>query len=72
MPETDPSAQKNSLLGAMSVNDVARFFPNLHPVSLPLKKIVYDVGAPLEYVYFVEQGVISEVDPDRETAGAVF
>jgi CRP-like cAMP-binding protein len=59
MPQTHPSAQQNRLLGAMSPADTNRFFADLHPVSLPLRQIVYEVGAPLEHVYFIEQGVIS-------------
>jgi CRP-like cAMP-binding protein len=36
-----------------------KFFSNLNPISLPLQKIIYEVGAPLEHVYFVEGGVAS-------------
>ncbi len=43
----------------MSEADTDQFFSDLHRVSLPLKQIVYEVGAPLEHVYFVEQGVVS-------------
>jgi CRP-like cAMP-binding protein len=58
-PQPDQSPQKNRLLAAMSQGDIGKFFSDLHPVSLPLRRIVYEVGAPLEHVYFVEQGVIS-------------
>jgi CRP-like cAMP-binding protein len=37
----------------------ATFFSDLHPVSLPLRHVIYDVGAPLDYVYFIEQGLVS-------------
>jgi CRP-like cAMP-binding protein len=59
MPQTDHSPQQNRLLGAMSQADTDQFFSDLHPVSLPLRQIVYEVGARLEHVYFVEQGVAS-------------
>ena len=59
MLQTDRSARQNRLLGAMSQADTDQFFSNLQAVSLPLKQIVYEIGAPLEHVYFVEQGVIS-------------
>src|SRR5579864_115751 len=59
MPQIDHSARQNRLLGAMSEADTDQFFSDLHRVSLPLKQIVYEVGAPLEHVYFVEQGVVS-------------
>jgi CRP-like cAMP-binding protein len=58
MPSAD---QKNRLLDAMSREDLSRFFSNLHPVSFSLRQIVYEVGAPLEHVYFVEHGVVSVV-----------
>jgi CRP-like cAMP-binding protein len=51
--------QKNRLLVAMSREDTGKFFSGLDPVSLPLRQIIYEVGAPFEYVYFIEQGVAS-------------
>ena len=36
-----------------------RFFSNLHPVSFPLRHVLYEVDAPLEHVYFIEQGLSS-------------
>jgi CRP-like cAMP-binding protein len=59
MPQTDHSPHQNRLLGAMTQADTDQFFSNLEPVSMPLRQIVYEVGAPLEHVYFVEQGVTS-------------
>jgi CRP-like cAMP-binding protein len=53
------SARKNRLLGAMSQADTDRFFSDLHPVSMPLQEIIYEVGAPLDHVYFIEGGVVS-------------
>lgn len=43
----------------MSPADTDRFFSDLHPVTLTLRQILYEVGAPLEHVYFVEEGVVS-------------
>ena len=43
----------------MSREDTARFFSDLQLVSLSLRQIVYEVGAPLEHVYFVDHGVVS-------------
>lgn len=59
MSQTESRVQKNRLLGAMSQADADHFFAHLHPVSLSLRQIVYEVGAPLEHVYFVEDGVVS-------------
>ena len=36
-----------------------QFFSELDPVSLSLKQILYPVGAPLDHVYFIEQGIAS-------------
>jgi len=49
----------NRLLAALPEEDVQRFFSDLHPVSFPLRHVIYEVGAPLEYVYFIEQGLAS-------------
>lgn len=51
--------RQNQLLSAMSEEDTEKFFSNLYPVSLPLKQIVYEVGAPFGHVYFVSDGVVS-------------
>jgi CRP-like cAMP-binding protein len=54
-----PADQRNRILGAMSQEDTDSFFSDLHPVSWSLRQIVYEVGAPLEHVYFVERGIVS-------------
>jgi CRP-like cAMP-binding protein len=54
-----PSIRKNQLLAAMSQEDSSKFFSGLDQVSLPLKHIVFEVGAPLEHVYFITEGVAS-------------
>jgi CRP-like cAMP-binding protein len=56
---TDSSSQKNRILAAVPREDFGRFFASLQPVSLTLKEILYQVGAPLGCVYFIEQGVAS-------------
>ena len=43
----------------MPQEDFCRFFSDLEPVSLPLRDIIYEVGAPLEHMYFVNEGVAS-------------
>jgi CRP-like cAMP-binding protein len=59
MPLPPCSAQKNRLLAALPQEDLARFFANLQPVSLPLKEVLCDVGAAIDQVYFIEEGVAS-------------
>ena len=50
---------QNRLLAAVPPEDVRRFFSDLHPVSFPLRHVLYEVDAPLEHVYFIEQGLSS-------------
>src|SRR5215469_8172633 len=59
MPPSNHFTSKNRLLAAMPQEDLQRFFSDLHPVSLSIRQILYEVGAPLEYVYFIEEGVAS-------------
>jgi CRP-like cAMP-binding protein len=37
------------------------YFSSLEPISLPLKEIIYEVGAPLDHVYFIKEGVASVI-----------
>jgi CRP-like cAMP-binding protein len=56
---TPPFPQKNRLLAALPAADLNRFFAGLEPVSLPLRQVIYEVGKPLDEVYFIEAGVAS-------------
>jgi CRP-like cAMP-binding protein len=59
MPLSNHIAAKNRLLAAMPPEDLQRFFSDLDPVSLSLRQVLHEVGAPLEHVYFIEEGVAS-------------
>jgi CRP-like cAMP-binding protein len=59
MPPIRRDTPKNGLLAALSPENVERFFSNLDPVSLSTRQVLYDVGAPFEDVYFIEQGLAS-------------
>jgi len=50
---------KNRLLAGLPPDDLARLIEHLEPVSLPKKQILYEVGAPLEHIYFIEEGLAS-------------
>lgn len=50
---------RNRLLAALSDSDFAELADDLQPVGLPKHQVVYDVGAPFDYVYFVESGLAS-------------
>jgi CRP-like cAMP-binding protein len=49
----------NRLLAALSPTDFAELSDDLHPVALPKKQVVYEVGEALDYVYFIEEGLAS-------------
>jgi CRP-like cAMP-binding protein len=50
---------KNRLLSRLGPEDLAELFEHLEPVNLPKKQVLYEVGAPLEHVYFIEEGLAS-------------
>ncbi len=56
---TQSSPYKNRILAAFPQEDLHRFFASLHPVSLAQRHVLYEVGAPFEYIYFLEAGVAS-------------
>jgi CRP-like cAMP-binding protein len=50
---------KNRLLAALPAGDFAQLFSEIEPVSLSLRQVLQDTTEPVEYVFFVEQGVTS-------------
>jgi CRP-like cAMP-binding protein len=50
---------RNRLLRALSSDDFAELWDDLHPVTLPKKQVIYEVGAPLDQIYFIEEGLAS-------------
>jgi CRP-like cAMP-binding protein len=59
MPPIRRDTPKNGLLAAFSPEEVERFFSDLQPVSFLIGHVFYEVGAPFENVYFIEQGLAS-------------
>src|SRR6266851_1378922 len=59
MPLSNHITAKNRLLAAMPQEDLQHFFSELYPVCLSLRQVLCEAGAPLEHVYFIEQGVAS-------------
>jgi CRP-like cAMP-binding protein len=59
MPLSNHITAKNRLLAAMPQEDLQYFFSELYPVCLSLRQVLCEAGAPLEHVYFIEQGVAS-------------
>jgi CRP-like cAMP-binding protein len=50
---------KNRLLAELPPADLAELIEHLNPVNLPKKQILYEVGAPLDHIYFIEEGIAS-------------
>ena len=61
MPPTTPIA--NRLLAALTPEDLDILRAQLEPVPLPHKQTLSHPGAPIEHVYFVEEGMVSLVQP---------
>jgi CRP-like cAMP-binding protein len=59
---------RNRLLWAMSQQDFARLQPHLEPVALRVMEVLVRENAPIEHVYFIEEGLGSVVvlGPDSE------
>jgi len=60
---------QNQLLSALPKEEYERLLPNLEPVSLSLKQIIYAPNEPIQYVYFPINGIVSliNVTQDGET-----
>jgi CRP-like cAMP-binding protein len=60
MSEASPQAV-NRLLAALPDAEYQRLIPHLEQVPLPLKQVLYEVGEPIEYVYFPHRGIVSSL-----------
>ena len=49
----------NRLLAALPDAEYQCLIPHLNHVSLPFKQVIYEVGVPIEYVYFPHRAVVS-------------
>ena len=49
----------NRLLAALPQQEYERLLPNLEPVSLSLKQVLYEPNEPIEYAYFPNSGATS-------------
>ncbi|HZY61771.1 MAG TPA: Crp/Fnr family transcriptional regulator [Edaphobacter sp.] len=52
---------KNQILASLSESDLARVAPHLSPVDLKLGRILFEAGDPVWTVYFLEEGLCSNV-----------
>src|SRR5260370_8836080 len=49
---------KNRILSALPAEEYKRLLPNLKPVTLEYKQVLYEPNKPIRYVYFPNNGVI--------------
>jgi CRP-like cAMP-binding protein len=52
----------NKLLAVLPKEEYERLLPHLETVTLPVKRILYQLNEPIEYVYFPNSGVVSLVN----------
>ncbi|PWC26286.1 Crp/Fnr family transcriptional regulator, partial [Pseudoroseomonas aestuarii] len=51
-----PTTPRNRLLAALPPDSLARLWPKLERVEMPLRQVMHDVEVPIEHVYFPESG----------------
>ncbi|PSB26776.1 Crp/Fnr family transcriptional regulator [Chlorogloea sp. CCALA 695] len=49
----------NELIAALPQQEYERLLPNLEPVSLSIKQVLYEANEPIEYAYFPNSGASS-------------
>jgi len=60
MSEASPKAV-NRLLAALPDAEYQHLIPHLERVPLSLKQVLYEVGEPIEYVYFPHRAIVSSL-----------
>ena len=69
------AAPRNRLLAALPPEVLAALWPRLHPVELPLRRVLHVAGEPITAVYFPETGYVSALasmeDGDAAEVGMV-
>jgi CRP-like cAMP-binding protein len=59
MPAANRTIIRNRLLSALPAAELDRLRPDLHLVTWSMRQTLYEVSAPIEQVYFIEQGLAS-------------
>src|SRR5215208_370398 len=70
MPAAAQTPIQNKILAALPAEEYERLRGHLTPVSLPLGETLYKQDSRIEYVYFVNTGVVSHVT-HMEDGGSV-
>jgi CRP-like cAMP-binding protein len=64
-----PELPENRLLARLPVEEYQQLRPHLQPVSLDLKRVLYEPGAPIDCAYFPSNGVLSQLTMMEDGAG---
>ena len=56
---SNPNPVGNHLLASLPQQEYERLLPNLEPVSLSIKQVLYEPNEPIEYAYFINSGATS-------------
>jgi CRP-like cAMP-binding protein len=59
MPKAPQTPVENRLLAALPRKEYERLLPKLENASLSYKESLYEADKPIEYVYFINSGVVS-------------
>jgi CRP-like cAMP-binding protein len=75
LPGQLPPAPRNRLLAALPPEDLARLWPRLEAVELPLRRVLHAAGEPIAAVFFPETGYASMLatleDGDAAEVGVI-
>jgi len=71
MAKTQPlqNGRRNRLLARLPKDEFQRLLPNLRPVNLEFKLVLYEPRATLDYAYFPDRGVVSQLTVMDDGAG---
>jgi CRP-like cAMP-binding protein len=64
-----PNGPRNRLLARLPQDEFQRLLPSLRPVSLEFKLVLYEPRASLDYAYFPDRGVVSQLTVMDDGAG---
>jgi CRP-like cAMP-binding protein len=64
----NPNSSSNWLLATLPVEVYQRLEPNLEPVMLPLRQVLYDINEPILHLYFPHSAAVSLVYPMQDGA----
>jgi CRP-like cAMP-binding protein len=68
-PQQSPGPPENQLLARLPADEYQQLLPDLELVSLEMKRVLYNPGTRLDYAYFPNHGVLSQLTVMEDGAG---